>query len=169
MFIGNRIPFCNSPARRVGRACTPNVLVRLHDFEQPLPPSWTPHTIGWYIVFAVLLGLVFRILWRAIARWRNNRYRRLAMRELEHTAIVDVPALLKRTALGAFGRDQVASLSGEEWLHFLDAHASHASFLKQTGRLLLDVDYREASLTSDEETELRKLVGEWIRGHRVRA
>jgi hypothetical protein len=146
----------------------PNVLAGLHDFYQPSPPAWTPQTIGWYVVFALLLITTAWIAWRALARWRGSRYRRAAMHELQHAPIGDVPAILKRTALAAFRRDEVARLSGDEWFRFLEAHAPSTSSLKSSRHLLLDLDYRGAALTSDEEHRLRKLAGEWIRGHRVR-
>ena len=53
----------------------------------------------------------------AIARrHRRNAYRREALRELEEADAADISAILKRTALVAFPREQVASLSGAAWM-----------------------------------------------------
>jgi hypothetical protein len=147
----------------------PEAVGKLHDFYQPSPPSWIPQTIGWYIVFALTILLLAWVAWRAWAGWRRNRYRREALRELERVNTSTIPALLKRTALAAWPREKVASLSGDPWLRFLEAHGRNNSFLEGPGRLLLDLAYRGASLTSEEERALRELAGEWIRRHHVRA
>ena len=57
-------------------------LDKLHDFYQPPPPSWMPHTIGWYVVFAVGAAAAIWIAVHFIRKWLANRYRREALREL---------------------------------------------------------------------------------------
>ena len=68
----------------------------------------------------------------SLRRFRKNRYRRLALEELavieqelqqperRAKALAEIPVLLKWTALAAFPRSEVAGLSGEKWLAFLD-------------------------------------------------
>ncbi|MBN8910366.1 MAG: DUF4381 family protein, partial [Rhodospirillales bacterium] len=56
-------------------------------------------------------------MWKTIARWRRNRYRRAALRELGRlprtgNVVPALAALLKRTALAAFPRERVAALTG---------------------------------------------------------
>jgi uncharacterized protein DUF4381 len=142
---------------------------KLHDFFQPSPPSWMPQTLGWYVVFALVILLLAWVAWRAWARWRRNRYRREALRELDRVDGSAIPALLKRTALAAWPRGTVASLSGDPWLRFLEAHSGSNSFSNGPGRLLFDLAYRGARLTSEEERALRQVAGDWIRRHHVRA
>jgi len=144
-------------------------LDKLHDFYQPPPPSWLPQTIGWYVIFALLILLLAWMLWRVWVRWRHNRYRREALRELKQASCLEIPALLKRTALAAWPREKVAGLSGEPWLKFLDANGDGGSFRNGSGRLLLHVDYRAANLTPEEERSLRQAANDWIRSHHVRA
>jgi hypothetical protein len=147
----------------------PSALYHLHDFYQPQPPSWMPHTVGWYFVFALVVVFAAWPAWRAWAHWRRNRYRRVAIRELKTIEASAIPSLLKRTALAAWPREQVASLSAEQWLRFLEKHAPGKELSKEAGRLLVEVDYREARLTAEQEIALRKAAGDWIRGHRARA
>ena len=127
-----------------------------------------PQTIGWYVVFGLLFLLAAWAVWRIFASWRHNRYRREALRELEHADISAIPVLLKRTALAAWPREQVASLSGEPWLRFLETSGGDFS-LRGPGRLLLILDYDAGSLTPEEEHDLRQTAATWIRRHRVRA
>lgn len=138
----------------------------LHDFYQPPPPSWTPHTAGWYVVFGLLFLIVAWAMWRIFARWKRNRYRREALRDLESADICAIPVLVKRTALAAWPREQVASLTGEPWLQFLEVHGS-GSFPKDQGRRLLDLEYGNAPLRREEEQAIRQAAADWIRRHRV--
>lgn len=143
-----------------------DALSRLHDFYRPPPPSWTPQTVGWYFVFGLLVLLAVWIAWRIFARWRRNRYRREALQELEHADISAIPVLLKRTALAAWPRERVASLSGEPWLQFLEIHDK--TFSKDKGRRILDLEYRSAPPGPEEERDIRQTAADWIRSHRVR-
>jgi hypothetical protein len=142
----------------------PDALDRLHNFYQPPPPSWLPQTLGWYVIFALALAAAAWAVWRALARWRRDRYRRQALRELERINITEIPALLKRTALAAWRRETVASLSGEPWLHFLEDHAGRPLCIGRFG----DLAYRETNLSPTDANVLRRLANDWIRTHHVR-
>src|SRR5262245_52349452 len=99
-------------------------LARLHDIVVPPAVGWWPPAPGWYwlLGFAVLAALA--LLLHGFAVWQRNRYRREALAELatlerqacDRKTRDGVPAgiseLLKRTALTAFPRPRVASLSG---------------------------------------------------------
>jgi hypothetical protein len=115
-------------------------LERLHDIVVPGPAPWWPLAPGWYWLIGFLVVLTAAVLWRALVHWQRNCYRREALAELarieaqiESAAIADrardtsrnsvLPAmaeLLKRTALTAYPREQVAALTGPAWFAFLD-------------------------------------------------
>jgi hypothetical protein len=142
-------------------------LDKLHDFYQPLPPPWTLQTAGWYVVFA-LAGLV--IVWmmaRGIRRWLRNRYRREALRELALLPPEQFSALLKRTALAVWPRENVAALSGDAWIAFLNETAGGRLFDRAPGNRVEDLALRCSALSRSDEQELRRLTAEWIRRHRV--
>ena len=144
-------------------------LDKLYDFYQPPPPSWTPQTIGWYVVF-VLFGIA--VVWLAIhylRRWLSDRYRREALRELALSPPEQFSTLLKRTALAAWPRERVASLSGEAWLGFLDETAGSDRFMRTPGSRIEEIALRQVALSGDDERELRAIAAEWIRRHRVQA
>lgn len=98
----------------------PASLSNLRDIVVPAPASFWPPAPGWWIVGAacvVAAGLAVAAL---VRRHRRNAYRRDALRALETAGPADISAILKRAALAAFPREQVASLSGADWLAFLD-------------------------------------------------
>lgn len=144
-------------------------LDKLHDFYQPVPPSWIPQTAGWYIVFAVAGIALIWIAVREFRRWNRNRYRREALRELSNVSIEQISALLKRTALAAWPREHVASLSGNAWLAFLNKTAAEAKFQQSPGNRIEDLALQTATLSAEEERQLRHLAETWIRRHRVQA
>ena len=82
-------------------------LDKLHDFYQPPAPPWTPQTIGWYVVFAVVGVLVLWAVVYFVRKWIANRYRREALRELTLARADGISALLKRAALSAWPREKV--------------------------------------------------------------
>ncbi|MEM7434787.1 MAG: DUF4381 domain-containing protein [Myxococcota bacterium] len=140
----------------------------------PEPVSMTPQTIGW-AALGIALALV--VVWaavRAVRIVRRNRYRRAALRELKairrapETHAVQVPALLKRTALGAFGRTQVASLSGAAWVAFLERTCPSAGFDGVTGDALIQLAYRgQDGIPTAVMMKLLDVSEAWIRGHRA--
>jgi len=155
-------------------------LDRLQEISLPQPAAWTPQTVGWYLLAA---AVAFGLLWlaRGFVRQRTaNRYRRAALAELAAIetgmgdaagparALTEIPALLKRTALAVFPRAEVAGLSGEAWLGFLDATAGTTDFTSGPGRVLADLPYRQVAAAPPED-QLRDLLSvsrRWIRKHR---
>ena len=142
-------------------------LDNLHDFYQPPPPAWTPQTIGWYVVFAVIALLAMWMTIHTLRRWLANRYRREALRELALLQPEQFSTLLKRTALSAWPREKVASLSGEAWLNFLNESAENNSFHQTPGNRIEEIALRSQTLSGEDERTLRKITAEWIRRHRV--
>jgi Domain of unknown function (DUF4381) len=144
-------------------------LDRLHDFSQPAPPAWTPQTIGWYVVFAIVGLLVVWLVVHAIRRWFANRYRRAALHKLALLPPAQFSALLKSTALAVWPRDRVASLTGVAWLEFLNRTGAGELFAAAPGNRIEEIALQQAALSNEDEQELRRLTAKWVRRHRVQA
>jgi len=150
-------------------------LARLHDIHTPPPVTDWPITPGWWMLsLVVLAGVIGACIW-LYRRWRANRYRREAARELERlraryqadgdeTAwLRDYEALLKRVALSRYPRDMVASLTGEAWVEFLDKACGSNDFRMGPGQILIDGNYRpDPEVNID---RLHELGRDWIRRH----
>lgn len=157
----------------------PTSLDRLQDIVTPPPVPWWPPAPGWHLAGAAALALVGWLARRAWARWRAAAYRRAALAELRAiearaaddaqraAAVRDLPALVKRTALAAFPRATVASLSGDAWLRFLDRTGRTDAFTAGRGRVLgaLAYDPRAAELDAAAAAELCAAVRGWIGTH----
>ena len=144
-------------------------LGKLHDFYQPPPPAWTPQTIGWYVLFALFAVLAIAIAIHLIRRWLANRYRREALHELAHLQPQQFSELLKRTALSAWPREKVASLSGPAWINFLNQTAHGELFQNSPANTVEECAIRSTSISREDEQTLRQAVATWIRRHHVQA
>lgn len=151
----------------------------LHDIILPEPVSWMPQTSGWWAVLG-LIGLALGwTVYVGVRRHRANRYRRLALVRLvlieqaladpssRPTALSELPVLVKQTALAYRRRSEVAGLSGERWLRFLDESYGGRGFMEGPGRLLPGLAYAapQAERSEDQIGELVQLIRHWIRQH----
>lgn len=98
-------------------------------------------------------------------RWQANRYRREALALLEETPPEQLSALAKRVALTAWPRSEVADLTGQAWLAFLDRSGGLELFAKGPARRLEDAAYA-GTLPEGDEVAIRKALREWILKHR---
>ena len=159
-------------------------LERLADIVAPPAPSWLPQTWGWAAlgVVALAAGAWLYVRWRR--RREASRYRREALRELSCLdaaldddaarvrALAALPELLKRVALAAWPRTEVARLSGAAWVAFLREHAA-GGFPEAAANLLDDIEYRSrdalAALSAEEARACVHAARAWIERHRAPA
>jgi hypothetical protein len=158
-------------------------LQKLADVSVPPPVSWIPQTWGWAVLTTGLLALIGWLAVRGLRRYRASRYRReglgglariearLADGSQRDEALAAIPELLKRVALAAWPRTEVASLSGEPWIAFLRAHGGARGFSAAAARLLDDLEYRSRgpTMSADEASVVTKAVRNWIEDHVVSA
>ncbi|MCB8821975.1 DUF4381 domain-containing protein [Microvirga rosea] len=147
----------------------PADLTNLRDIVLPPLPLWPPAPGAWIILLGILAASLVMIR-RAYERYRSDAYRREALRELsaspDMTAILP---LLKRAALVAYGREKVASLSGDAFLAFLDRTGGTMAFTSGPARLLPELAYtRRAAMTADDRAAVVADARRWLRSHRAR-
>lgn len=166
-------------------AAATGTLARLADVAVPPPVPWTPQTIGWPVAGALLGTLTLWAAWRGLRRYRANRYRRAALAELaalrprlsgspddRARALLALAQVLKRTALAAWPRADVAPLAGASWAAFLAAHAGPArEAAALLAQLVDDAEYRAPDVLSQWSAHDAQAVAEaarhWIAGHRI--
>ena len=164
-------------------AAAQQALEGLADIVVPAPVSWMPQTVGWAVLAAALAVAVLVGLWRWRQHALRNRYRAEALAELRRiealagdpsrraVALGLVAVLMKRTALAAYPRTDVARLSGSEWVDFLRHRGPCVS--QEAVTLLDDLEYCNkhhlAEMTDSEVGAIVTAARSWIRGHRVPA
>lgn len=154
----------------------PGSLQNLNDIVLPGAVAWWPPAPGWYAVLAIVLAVLLRVLFRALKAWQKNTYRRQALRELlairkqGSEAAGELSVLLKRAALSAWPRDDVASLSGAGWHAFLDRTAPDGEFATRMGAMLDQFAYSTRGAyqpTGPEFEQLCRAVEHWLKNHRA--
>ncbi|MEJ6670123.1 MAG: DUF4381 domain-containing protein [Pseudomonadales bacterium] len=153
-------------------------LANLRDLHLPEAVADWPPALGWWLLAGIfLIGLIWtaRALYR---RFKNNAYRRQAQLELKaiaanynqtqdsRGALIALQLLMKRAAITAFNRTEVAALTGVAWTQFLDATSPKTIFSLGPGELLIDGPYQPSLAPSTTElTALFSLCGNWIKAH----
>jgi hypothetical protein len=143
----------------------PASLDRLRDIAEPDPVSWWPLAPGWWLMLAVITIAVVFFAVRFCRKWQANAYRRAALRELESsTTAAEIHRLLKRTALAAFPRGQVASLSGQAWCDWLGQTAAMEVPPAAAQTMTVGV-YQDAQ--PNELGEALRVAAYWIKHHQA--
>jgi hypothetical protein len=133
-------------------------LDNLRDIVVPEPPPLWPPAPELWLLLAVAIAAVGILLYQRHRQRRDNAYRRAGLSLLQDAGTVqEILVILKRVALAAFPREQVASLYGEAW----------AAFLHQTCRRRDFSPLVQAPPDTTADKEARRLAATWIRHHRV--
>ncbi len=164
------------------KSTDPASLQNLNDIVLPATVSWWPLAIGWYFLAALLLIAFAWFARRSLQRWMHNRYRRAALRELQllakgvrsaggrDSSLSQLPILLKRTALAAYPRRQVAALTGRDWHDFLNSKVSTPTFTQSTVTTLDNIAYSTGELSAVDlqaATALLNASQHWLQHHQT--
>lgn len=131
----------------------------------PAPVSMVPQTVGWIWLGLGLLVLLVLAVRRFMRHRRETAYRRAALKALDAAGNdpAQIAQVLRRAALAAFPRRQVAALTGADWLAFLDRTMGGNGFADGPGRSLVEAPYRD----TPPDPDLPPLARRWIRHHRA--
>jgi hypothetical protein len=143
-----------------GRTVNPTELP-LRDLHLPDAVGWWPPAPGWWLLF-VLVIVVLALLARAYLRRRaRTAARRFALQQLQtrcdeygrHANPVllasQLSELLRRTMLAYAPRTDIAGLTGEAWLAWLDRDLDRPHFSAGDGRPLIEWPYRDPDTAID--------------------
>jgi hypothetical protein len=160
----------------------PTSLDRLHDVIAPPPVPWWPPAPGWVWVMGFFFVLALVLVLRLFLKWQHNRYRREALAEWKRqdvrlldsseraSALTEMSVLLKRVAVTAFPRREVAPLHGSAWLAFLNRTTGTMAYSNSDGAALESAAYNPRSAAEIGDVRAQKiseLVLHWITRHRL--
>jgi len=155
-------------------------MLDLRGLHLPEAAGLWPPAPGWWILGAVVLVLLAWALLMLLRQLRRWRLRRSVLTELERLAAdsmsgatggqrlaTRVSNLLKRAALLGHPRREVAALSGEPWLRFLDRTGGNGNFSSGAGRVLATAPYAPARTMGElQPIDARALIDiskSWVR------
>ena len=156
----------------------PTTQLPLKDIHLPDAIGWWPPAIGWWLL-AVLIPLLLVFLYWFYKRLTRKTAIKTAKKNL--AVIKQYPALdndkklrelsmlLRRVAISINPRAEVASLTGRQWLEFLDKSVTGTPFSDGCGQLLTTAPYRNSPPTEPEIAQLLSLCEDWLNAQTLTA
>ena len=150
----------------------------LKDIHLPEAIGWWPPAIGWWLL-AVLIPLLIAFLYWLYKRLTSRTAIKAAKNNL--AAIKQNPALnnnqklrelsmlIRRVAISVNPRTETASLTGRQWLAFLDNSVTGAPFSEGCGQLLAEAPYRNTTPSELEISQLISLCEDWLKAQTLPA
>lgn len=150
---------------------TINPLSELKDIHLPEMPSAWPPAFGWWLL---LLLTLLCISWLGIRLMRFAKQRKRQQQLLAYLSQIEdkhendderflsaISILLRRITLMHYPRHQVANLTGDKWLIFLDQSGKTRDFSNGPGKVLANGPYNPDS--NFDRTALLATVSRWIK------
>ena len=133
-------------------------LSNLRDIVLPDTPGFWPPAPGVWIVLGILAAVLIIMCWKWFSFRKHNLYRKAGLALMGNVKTVyDLSVLLKRVALAAFPREQVASLYGKDWVDFLNQTCPECSFSEEVMK----------NPGNEVGPRLLKISHSWIKNHRI--
>jgi hypothetical protein len=129
--------------------------IPIRDLHLPDAVGWWPLAPGWWILATAAVAVLAWFAMRALRAYRVGSARRYALQALggietrfdqgENVVTLgrEVSELLRRTMLAYAPRSDVAGLTGDAWLKWLDAGLGSPTFATGPGRALAELPYRD--------------------------
>lgn len=145
----------------------------LRDIHLPETSLWWPPAPGWWILLVLIIILivtVYYFLQRVKKKKLSAIY--LAKQELDNInkdfavkkdkskLIKELSELIRRVTISVYNRNESASLTGEDWLLFLDNLNGDDAFSNGIGRVLIEAPYQ--AKPDYDENALLILISNWI-------
>lgn len=144
----------------------------LRDIHLPAAIGWWPPAPGWWLLatgIALILALLYW-LYKKFTRETAVKAARQAFVELKRNTRLDelhkiaaLSVLFRRTAVSLFPRADTASLTGKDWLAFLQRPLQDTRFTDGVGRLLNDAPYRREAPDAETLQALFELYEDWLK------
>ncbi len=149
----------------------------IQDIITPEDVVFWPPQPGWYIILLVLLIIVGIFIVLRLRHKKRNAYRgkgilaldALKNKEISDSNILKVNSILKACALQAYNREDIAILSGEKWVDFLNKNATQVSFIGGCKTMLSQGPYQKFNSEAFKQSDFDALIAlstKWIKTHR---
>ena len=151
------------------------ILAQLRPNHLPEAISYWPLAIGWWLLLASTISIISVMTYLFIIKRQKNKYRRLGLQLAKkiHKKFIehgnkrqfahDSNRLLKKVALQAFPRQNIANLNGKEWLDFLYQSSGNKQF-KTMGAAAFGSSRFKPHQDPD-VTQINPLTISWIKKH----
>lgn len=133
----------------------------------PLAPIWYVAIV--IIILVIIFFILYRIHRNSTALKRNALSRLLVIeKDLNSPTdnniniINNISVLLRKTALLKFKEPDMAAITDNKWLEFLDSNLDKKYFQTETGNLLINANYQKELLDNSNLQNLINISRIWI-------
>jgi hypothetical protein len=132
--------------------------IPLRDLHLPEMIAWWPIAPGWWVLIGIALCGLGYLAWRALQKFQRNAARRKALSQLRYLKAeyswsgdavslgIRLSELLRRAMLAYAPRDEVAGLTGANWLEWLDKGLPERAFTEGPGRNIESLPYQNPDM-----------------------
>jgi hypothetical protein len=146
---------------------------------EPSPIGFSFGAPGWYVLGVLFLMVVASVVTVAVIRYRRNKYRRMALRQMSAWApeymrkgnyaewVYRTNNLVKRVAMQVYSREEVASCRASEWIGFLNDTCRRAGFSEEDVQLLSQFLFQPPHMiTAEKASTFSGKASYWIKKHK---
>ena len=150
----------------------PTTQLPLKDIHLPEAIGWWPPAIGWWLLAIFIPLLIVFLYWfyKRLTRKTAIKTAKKTLAAIKGNQSLDnkqklreLSMLIRRVAISVNPRTEAASLTGRQWLAFLDSSITGASFSEGCGRLLATAPYRNTPPSELEIDQLISLCEDWLK------
>lgn len=133
-------------------------LSQLKDIHLPQPIALWPIAPAWLAVYFLCIIFLAYLVYAGYKAQRKKYIVHFALAKLNEleklmaenpklNGALEISTLLRRTALHYYPRENIAGLTGQAWLSFLNQSGNMSAFNGEEGKLLTEAPYRKNELT----------------------
>ena len=149
----------------------------LKDIHLAGSPDFWPPAIGWWILLTLVLfalgALFLAIRSKLQQQAKRKKQREKLMAKLKifednlsqnpsNKTIAEMNTLLRQLAVNYYPRSEISSLTGSDWLKFLDQSGNTQGFTKGAGRILVEAPYQAGDPENLNLDEFIALIRKWV-------
>lgn len=143
----------------------------LKDIHLPEALGWWPPAPGWWLVAVslLLIAIAAYAIYKHLKRQTALKTAGRLLTAINHDnqdslqQLIALSALLRRVAISTAPRENVAGLSGEAWLAYLDQPFPDAPFSQGVGRCLANAQYRQTAPDGVQMDQVIELCRRWLK------
>jgi len=147
----------------------------LRDIHLPDAITWWPPAMGWWFLLIVIMVALFGswLLYKKLTRRTAVKSAteillniKQAKNNDELETLKQLSVCIRRVSISVNPRDEAASLTGKEWLNYLDQSVEGTPFSEGVGQCLSDAHYRKKAPEGLELDALIDLCERWLKGQK---
>lgn len=150
----------------------PSSPLPLKDIHIPEAIGWWPPAIGWWLVAILLLAALVGgyKLYKRLRRKTAIKTATILLQALKQNDMLspqqklrELSILIRRVAISINPRHKTASLTGNEWLAYLDSSMQNSPFSQGVGQSLAHQPYKSMLSSELNIVELLHLCEDWLK------